>query len=120
MSALMKADAIAAAVRVALAGVAVREVKMFGGVGFMLNGNMLVATSKHGLLARVGKNAQAAALARPGARIMEMRGRVMQGYIFVDPSALSEASIASWLRLARTFVDTLPPKSKAGEKEKDT
>jgi TfoX/Sxy family transcriptional regulator of competence genes len=116
----MKAKTIAATVRAALADVAVREVKMFGGVGFMLNGNMLVATSKRGLLARVGKDAHAAALARPGARTMEMRGRVMQGYIFVDPSALSEASVASWLRLARAFVDTLPPKSEAGEKGKNT
>ncbi len=116
----MEADAIAAAVRAALADVAIREVKMFGGIGFMLNGNMLVATSKRGLLARVGKDAQPAALARPGARVMEMRGRVMQGYVFVDPYALSKAAVASWLRLARAFVETLPPKSKAGEKGKNT
>ena len=116
----MEADAIAAAVRTALADAATREVKMFGGIGFMLNGNMLVTASRRGLLARVGKDAQAAALARPGARVMEMRGRAMQGYVFVDPSALTKASIASWLRLARAFVETLPPKSKAGEKGKNT
>jgi hypothetical protein len=108
------------AVRAALADVAVREVRMFGGVGFMLNGNMLVATSKRGLLARVGKDAQAAALARPGARIMEMRGRIMQGYVFIDPSALTKASVADWLRLARAFVETLPPKNIAGKKGKNT
>src|SRR5215471_13052754 len=102
----MEADHIAAAVRAALADVAIREVKMFGGIGFMLNGNMLVATSKRGLLVRVGKDAQPAALARRGARAMEMRGRVMQGYVFVDPSALSSAAVASWLRLARAFVET--------------
>ena len=116
----MEADYIAAAVRAALADVAIREVKMFGGIGFMLNDNMLVATSKRGLLVRVGKDAESVALARPGARIMEMRGRVMQGYIFVDPSALGKASVASWLRLARAFVETLPPKSNAGEKGKNT
>ena len=69
----MEADHIAAAVRAALADVAIREVMMFGGIGFMLNGNMLVATSKRGLLVRVGKDAQPAALARRGARAMEMR-----------------------------------------------
>jgi TfoX/Sxy family transcriptional regulator of competence genes len=116
----MEADAIAAAVRAALADVAICEVRMFGGVGFMLNGNMLVATSKRGLLARVGKDVQAAALARPGARIMEMRGRVMQGYVSIEPSALTKVSIASWLGLARAFVETLPPKSKAKEKGRNT
>src|SRR5262249_3422429 len=116
----MEADAIAATVRAALADVAIREVKMFGGIGFMLNGNMVVATSKRGLLARVGKDAQAAALARPGARIMEMRGRVMQGYVFIEPSTLTRASVASWLRLARAFVETLPPKRKAVKKGKNT
>lgn len=114
----MEADAIAAAVRTALADIgSIREVRMFGGVGFMLNGNMLVAASKRGLLARVGKDAQGAALARPGARVMEMRGRVMQGYVFVDPSALTKASISSWLKLARAFVETLPVKS-AGKRRK--
>jgi len=113
----METDTIVAAVRAALADVAIREVKMFGGVGFMFKGNMLVAASKRGLLARVGKDAQAAALARPGARIMEMRGRVMQGYVFVDPSALTKASVANWLRLALAFVETLPPKEKTATKK---
>lgn len=114
----MGADAIAAAVRASLADVTIREVKMFGGIGFVLNGHMLVATSRRGLLARVGKDAQAAALARPGARIMEMRGRAMQGCVFVDPSALSKASVASWLKLARTFVEKLPPKSNGTNQRK--
>lgn len=109
----MEPDAIADAVRAALTDVAIREVRMFGGTGFMFNGHMLAATSKRGLLARVGKDAQAAALARPGARKMEMGGRVMQGYVFVDPSALSKKSVASWLTLARTFVESLPSREKA-------
>src|SRR6516165_9399136 len=71
---LMAPDEIAASVRIALADTRVHEVKMFGGIGFMLNGNMLVAVSKRGLLACVGKDAEAEALLRPGARAMEMRG----------------------------------------------
>src|SRR5262245_31824250 len=106
----MDTDAIAAAVRTALADVAIREVRMFGGIGFMLNGNMLVATSKRGLLARVGKDA------RPGARVAKMGGRVMQGYVSIEPSALTKASVARWLKLARAFVETLPPKPKAAAK----
>jgi TfoX/Sxy family transcriptional regulator of competence genes len=115
----VEAEEIVASVRAALARVkAVREVKMFGGVGFMLNGNMVVAASKRGLLARVGKAAHAEALSRPGARAMEMRGRVMEGYVFVDPVGLTAASIAGWLELARAFVETLPAKSAAAPKKR--
>jgi TfoX/Sxy family transcriptional regulator of competence genes len=83
---------------------------MFGGVGFMLNGNLVVAASKRGLLARVGKERQADALARAGARPMVMRGRTMDGYIYVDPPALTGRAVLVWLRLALDFVQTLPPK----------
>jgi hypothetical protein len=103
---------LAARVRASLAGVAgVHEVRMFGGIGFMLKGNMLAAASKRGLLLRVGKERQADALSRPGARPMEMRGRVMEGYVYVDPPALTGGATETWLRLALAFVQTLPPKA---------
>lgn len=103
---------LAASVRAALAGSeAVSEVKMFGGIGFMLHGNMVAGASKRGLLLRVGKDRQADALARPGARPMVMRGRTMEGYIYVDPPALSEEAVQAWLQLAVAFVRTLPAKS---------
>ena len=76
-------------VRAALQGVeAVREVKMFGGVGFMVNGNLVAAASKRGLLLRVGRERQDEALAQPGIRPMEMRGRRMEGYVYADPPGL--------------------------------
>jgi TfoX/Sxy family transcriptional regulator of competence genes len=104
-------DDLAAAVRAALSGAgAIREVKMFGGTGFMLNGNMAAALSKRGLLVRVGKDRQQEALARPGARRMEMQGRSMDGYIFVDPAELTGSAVQAWLQLALAFVQTLPPK----------
>jgi TfoX-like protein len=60
---------LAASVRTALAGAsAIREVKMFGGIGFMLNGNLVAAVSKRGLLVRVGKDHRGNALAQQGAR----------------------------------------------------
>jgi TfoX/Sxy family transcriptional regulator of competence genes len=107
----MTADELAASVRAALAGVGdIREVKMFGGLGFMLNGNMIAAASRRGLLVRVGKDRQHEALAEPGARPMEMRGRVMEGYIYVDPPALTGEAVGRWLQPAIAFVQTLPPK----------
>ena len=102
---------LAARMRVALAGTgAVREVRMFGGLCFMLNGNMVAGTSKRGLLVRVGKEQQSDALARPGAKPMEMTGRPMEGYVFVDPPPPDDRSLQEWLALAVAFVNTLPPK----------
>jgi TfoX/Sxy family transcriptional regulator of competence genes len=113
-------DDLAASVRAALAGAgAVREVKMFGGIGFMLNGNMLAGASKRGLLLRVGKDRQGDALAQPGARPMVMKGRTMEGYIYVDPPALNDHALQKWLQLAVDFVRTLPPKA-AGAKPQRT
>jgi TfoX/Sxy family transcriptional regulator of competence genes len=102
---------LVASVRTALADTgAVREVKMFGGIGFMLNGNLIAGASKRGLLVRLGKDRQGDALAQPGARPMVMRGRTMEGYIYVDPPALNDQAVQKWLQLAVAFVQTLPPK----------
>jgi TfoX/Sxy family transcriptional regulator of competence genes len=98
-------------VRTALAGAGtLREVKMFGGIGFMLNGNLVAAASRRGLLVRVGRDRQGDALARAGARPMVMRGRTMDGYIYIDPTALTGRAVQAWLRLGVDFVRTLPPK----------
>ena len=113
----LEAQALVAIVRTALAGAgAVREVKMFGGIGFMLNGNMLAGASKHGLLLRVGKESEAEALARPGTRPMVMRGRRMEGYLYIDPPALTEEAVRGGIRLALAFVQTLPAKTAAKPK----
>jgi TfoX/Sxy family transcriptional regulator of competence genes len=103
---------LALRVRAALQGVeALREVKMFGGVGFMVNGNLVAAASKRGLLLRVGRERQVEALAQPGIRPMEMRGRRMEGYVYADPPPGSEDAIKAWLRPALDYVQSLPPKS---------
>jgi TfoX/Sxy family transcriptional regulator of competence genes len=101
---------LAERMRAALAGTGVvREVRMFGGLCFMLNGNMVAGTSKRGLLVRVGKDQQSNTLARPGAKPMEMAGRRMEGYVFVDPPR-DERELRDWIELAVAFVNTLPPK----------
>jgi TfoX/Sxy family transcriptional regulator of competence genes len=104
-------EKLTASIRSALAGAgAVCEVKMFGGVGFMLNGNLLVGASQRGLLVRVGKEGEHDALSRRGARPMVMRGRRMGGYVYVDRDTLNEGTVRQWVRLAVRFVATLPPK----------
>jgi hypothetical protein len=110
-------EKLAERMRAALAGAGiVREVRMFGGLCFMLNGNMVAGASKRGLLVRVGKDRQRDALARPGARPMEMTGRRMEGYVFVDPPPPDEAALAEWLALAVAFVSTLPAKDRPSKK----
>ena len=60
----------------------VEEKRMFGGIGFMLNGNLVAAASRRGLLLRVGKDRQAEALAQSGARPMVMRGFSIRSICF--------------------------------------
>lgn len=106
-------EELSAQVRSALANESeVSEIKMFGGIGFMLSGNMLAAASDRGLLVRVGEAAEEKALSRPGAKLMVMNGRAMTGYVRVDSATLDARKVQAWLRMARAFVSTLPPKKK--------
>jgi hypothetical protein len=82
----------------------------------MLNGNLVAAASKRGLLARVGNDSQREALAQRGARQMEMRGRIMADYIRVDPPVLDDRAVEALLRLALAFVRTLPPKPRGAKR----
>jgi len=88
---------------------------MFGGLCFMLNGNMVAGASKRGLLVRVGNEQHARSVARPDARPMEMSGRTMEGYVVIDPPPKEDRVLREWIELAIAFVQTLPPKpSKSG------
>jgi TfoX/Sxy family transcriptional regulator of competence genes len=83
--------------------------KMFGGVCFMLNGNMVAGTSKRGMLVRTGKEFGAIAAGRKDCQPMEMGGRTMEGYWFVEDGIGSEA-FDFWMDLALAHNKTLPPK----------
>jgi TfoX/Sxy family transcriptional regulator of competence genes len=105
-------DVLAERVRAIMARDGLSERKMFGGLCFMLNGNMVAGVEQRGLMLRVGPERFADALARPGARVMDFTGRPMVGYIYVARSACeTDASLRSWLDEALGFVETLPPKS---------
>ena len=112
---MMTAEELAASVRRALSGEgAVREVKMFGGIGFMLNCNLIAGASRRGLLVRVGREREPQALARAGARRMVMRGRTLEGWVYVDPPALNARAVQAWMRLAVPYVSSLPRKTRPG------
>ena len=91
---------------------ALAEKKMFGGLGFMLNGNMVIGTTAKGaLLVRVDPAKQAEALKKPGAYEMHMGPRAMSGFIAVDPKSLpDDDAIKAWIEYAMKYVKTLPAK----------
>lgn len=105
-----EADDLVDRLRAAIPARGRTEKRMFGGVGFMLDGNMTAGTFRNALLVRVGKERNAEALRRPGARPMEMRGRPLDGYVMVDRAALDDKALVSWIALARAYVRTLPSK----------
>ena len=89
----------------------ITERRMFGGLAFLLHGNMAVGVTGDDLMVRVGPEAADAALARPGARLFDMTGRPMRGWVLVDGAALTEDEVLdAWLTEGRAFAATLPPK----------
>ena len=87
------------------------EKKMFGGLGFMLNGNMAIGTTAKGaLLVRVDPDKVDEALAR-GAELMHMGPKVMTGVVSVDPARLPDAaSLNEWVSYSLKYAQTLPGK----------
>ena len=89
----------------------VTEKKMFGGVAFMVAGNMCCGVNKDDLMLRVGADGHDAALRRPHARPMDFTGRPMKSMVFVDAAAVAgDADLRGWIDTALEFARTLPPK----------
>ena len=90
----------------------VTEKKMFGGLAFLLGGNMAVAASgQGGLLIRVDPAQSDKLVAATNAYPMEMRGRSMQGWLRVDPEDLrTKRQLAKWVDLGTTYARSLPAK----------
>jgi len=104
---------LAGRVRAALAGrKGITEKRMFGGICFLLKDNMLCGTGTGRFMFRVGKEAHAAAAKRRGAEPMELDGRTMQGFLWVNPAACDARGLRAWLALALDYVGALPPKKK--------
>lgn len=88
------------------------EKKMFGGLGFMVAGNMAVAASSQGgILVRSDPEAGTELIATTEARPMEMRGKEMTGWLRVDPEHLTtDESLREWVDRGVGFASSLPPK----------
>ena len=87
----------------------VSEREMFGGVGFMVAGNMCCGVLGHDLIVRLDPEDAEAALAEPDVRVFDYSGRPMKGWLFVGPKATAgEAALAGWVDAAFAFAATLP------------
>ena len=88
------------------------EQKMFGGLAFLIRGNMAVAESgQGGVLVRVDPAQSDTLVATTNARLMEMRGRQMQGWLRVGAEDLrSERELATWVERGTTYARSLPAK----------
>jgi TfoX/Sxy family transcriptional regulator of competence genes len=104
---------LAARIRELLAGQAgLTEQKMFGGLAFLIGGNMAVAASgQGGVLVRVDPAESDALVETTSARPMEMRGRPMPGWLRVGPDDLrANRDLARWVELGTTYARSLPAK----------
>ena len=88
------------------------EKRMFGGLAFLINGNMAVsASSQGGLLLRVDPADTPALVQQPDAARFEMRGRQMDGWLRVDPAGLvTKPQLESWVAHGVRYARMLPPK----------
>lgn len=105
-------EMLAARIRTAMTGEDnLVEKQMFGGIAFLLNGNMTCGVVGEKMVARVGPDQYDTALENRFAHPMDFTGRPMRGRVFVAPEGIQrEAELHTWIELARNYVSTLPPK----------
>lgn len=106
-------ESVAARVRKVLArrkGIA--EQKMFGGLAFLLDGNMCCGVLRNLLVLRLGEDGAAEALLEPHTRLMDFTGKPMKSMVYVDPAGFAtDAALRDWVRRAIAFASALPVKS---------
>ena len=105
-------EELAERIRRALAGrQGVSEKKMFGGIAFMLRGNMCCGIVGDELMVRVGPGRFQEALAEPHARPMDFTGRPMRGMVYVTPEGCrTDEALKRWVEQGLNFAATLPAK----------
>ena len=105
-------EELAARIRISIEGSpGVSERKMFGGMAFMIYGNMCCGVINDDLMVRVGSDSHEASLALPHARPMDFTGRPMKGMVFVGPEGINDDGVLSeWIDRGVTFAQSLPKK----------
>ena len=87
------------------------EKKMFGGVGFLVNGNMACGVNKDDLIVRVDPDKHNTLLKKPHVRPFDMTGRPMKGWLVVETAGVkTDKQLSTWIQEGVEFASTLPPK----------
>jgi len=87
------------------------ERKMFGGVGYLIKGNMAVGVHKHYLIIRVGSDLYSESLEDPNTLEFDITGHPMKGWIMVTPEGIkNDITLADWIDKGVNFCSTLPSK----------
>ncbi len=87
------------------------EKAMFGGIAFLINGNMACGVHNDKLIVRLDRQDYDEALTRPGAAVFDLTGKVMKGWVQLSPSALEDdANLEGWVRQGVEFAQSLPLK----------
>jgi len=88
-----------------------KEKKMFGGVGYMLRGNLVCGVIDRDLIVRVGPDGHAAAMKKPNTRPFDMTGKIMNGWVVVTPKGTKSApGLKAWIMRGVEFARSLPAK----------
>src|SRR5450631_1431281 len=105
-------EALAGRIRDALARKKnIEEKKMFGGVCFLLNSNMLVGVWKDSLIARLGPDQGEEAFLEPHVKAFDITGKPMKNWILVEPEGVEDdEQLKDWMHRAVKFVGKLPKK----------
>lgn len=102
---------LAERIRVQLEGLPFVEKKMFGGIGYLLSGNMACGVYKNDLVVRVHAERHPALLKKPHAKPFDITGRPMKGWLLVEPAGCKTAKqLSAWVKEGVEFASTLPPK----------
>lgn len=87
------------------------EKKMFGGVGFMLRGNMACGVHKDKMVLRIDRSQHDEIMSLPHTSPFDITGKAMKGWLLVQPEAIADdEQLAEWVQLGVDFALTLPPK----------
>ncbi len=84
--------------------------RMFGGTGYLLGGTMLTGVYKDSLILRLGEEAAAPLLLDRRARVFDITGRPMRGWVMVASEAIDDDELVLWLSDAKAYAESLPPK----------
>ena len=104
-------EKLAERIRLELKGIPFVEKKMFGGVGFLIHGNMACGVYKDDMIVRVDPVRHEKLLKKPGAKIFDITGKPMKGWLMVEPEGCkTRKQLSAWAKEGVEFALTIPPK----------